>query len=188
MLKFPPLKKHPITEYNVYRAPSRIKRYTYTMFDKTGNIVGKMLAFPTTIRDINRQYSPNADEYPSFFIDRLFAYQRKKGVGKAFINIAQKESIRNLCLGNLHVIASSYFDKTNPPYIFYRKLGFNCNKYTQETQKYLDNCIKRHRQVAPQKVVKDLPMYIEKDVDLTGESVNKAYQIKIKFPEIFEFM
>lgn len=188
MLKFPPLRKYPITEYIVYKASSKIKKYHYTMFDRSGNIVGKMQASPTIIRDSNRQYSPNADVYPSFFIDRLFSYNRNQGVGKAFINIAKKESLRSLCLGNLHVVASSYFDKTNPPYIFYRKLGFNCNKYNQETQKYLDNCIKKHIQVSPKKVAKDLPMYIEKDVDLTGEAVNKAYQTKIKFPELFEFI
>lgn len=188
MLKFSPIKYPKITEYLVYKTQTRNKRFIYKMFDKFGNIVGRMEAYPTTIRDINRQYSPNADEYPSFFIDRLFSYKRNQGVGKAFISIAKKESIRNLCLGNIHLIASSYYDKTNPPYLFYRKLGFNCNKYSQETQKYLDNCIKRHRQVSPKKVAKDLPMYIEKDVDPTREAVNKAYQIKIKFPEILEFM
>lgn len=158
------------------------------MFDKTGKFVGEMKAYQETIYDIYRQFSPNADIYRSFFIDRLTAFVRNQGVGHAFINIAKRESLRRFCLGNVHVISSSFLDKVNPPHIFYRKEGFNCSKYQQSTQNYLDECIKNHKQVERGKCSMDIPMYIEKNTDTNGDGIKRTFDFKIKFRDLFEWL
>ena len=155
------------------------------MFNRQGNFVGEMTAYPETIHDLNRQFSPNADSYRSFYIKRLNVFDRNKGAGRAFINIARKESLRNFCFGNLHVISSARFDKNNPPHIFYRKMGFKFNQYSKVTEKYIDECIKNHVQIENEKCFMDIPMYIEKDVDLSGKLLSTFYKLKIKFPYLF---
>lgn len=185
MLKFPPLKQLKITDYITYHCKNKNNTHIYNMIDiKTGALVGKMKARPEIISDKSRRFSPNAEVYHSFFIDRLFAYTRGSGVGKAFIKIAKKESFRNLCLGNIHTIASSLFDKQNPPYIFFRKQGFNFNKYSTVTAKKIDDCIKHKTQI---NICGDFPMYIEADVDISGQSMKRAYELKLKFSDIFRF-
>ena len=185
MLKFPPLKQLPRTDYITYSYKTKNHTHIYNMIDiKTGALVGKMKARPEIISDKSRRFSPNADIYHSFFIDRLFSYTRGRGVGEAFIKIAKKESFRNFCLGNIHTIASSLFDRQNPPYIFFRKQGFNFNKYSTITAKKIDDCIKHKTQT---NICGDFPMYIEADVDISGQSMKRAYELKLKFSDIFRF-
>ena len=186
MLRFSPIKQPKLSNYFALRIKSKnTGAFIYKMFDRKGKLVGEMTAFPETIYDSNRQFSPNADSYRSFYIKNLIAIERNKGVGKAFINIAKKESIRNFCFGNLHVISSARFDKNNPPHIFYRKMGFKFNQYSKVTEKYIDECIKNHVQIENEKCFMDIPMYIEKDVDLSGKLLSTFYKLKIKFPYLF---
>lgn len=189
MLKFPPIKPKPISELLTYKTKSKnTGAFTYTMVDKTGQIVGKMKAKPEIIRDKYRHFSPDADVYRSFFIDRLFAYKKHIGVGKSFINIAKKESERHLCLGNIHTIASSLFDHKNPPYIFFRKMGFNFSRFNSSSAKYIDECIKTNSQVDTNIRIGDVPMYIVKNIDADGKFLEKYFKFKNNFSEVFNYL
>lgn len=186
MLKFPPIKQPKISTYFVYKIKSKnTGAFIYKMFNRQGNFVGEMTAYPETIHDLNRQFSPNADSYRSFYIKRLNVFDRHKGAGRAFINIARKESLRNFCLGNIHLISSARMDMENPPHIFYRKMGFLCSKYFKLIEKYLDECIQNHTRIEKGKCPLDIPMYIEKDVDLSGKKQAAFYEMKIKFHYLF---
>lgn len=187
MLKFPPIKQPKLTKYITYKIKSKqTDSYFYHMVDRTGNIVGKMKAKPETIYDKHRHFSPGADVYRSFFIDRLFAYKKNSGVGRAFINIAKKESLRNFCLGNVHTIASSRFDQTNPPYVFFRKMGFEFGRFNSLMAKHVDECIKTNSKVNSKVYGGDIPMYIAKNVDIDGKELAKQFNLKRKFPELFK--
>lgn len=185
MLKFPPIKPYKFTNHFIIVKKNK-NMYHYDMFDKNGNLVGQMSAFPEIIQDKYRRFSPNADEYPSFFIHRLFSYRRNEGIGKIFINIAKKESEKHMCLGNIHTIASSLFDRENPPFIFFRKMGFKFNKYCTKTAEYIDECIRKDKQADPNKCfARDIPMFIDKCTTNCDEEVEKYYQLKLKFPYLF---
>lgn len=187
MLKLPPIKQIKITNYLTYKTKSKnTGAFVYKMANKQGQIVGEMIAYPETIYDINRQFSPHADSYKSFFIKSLMAFNRNKNVGTTFINIAKKESLRNFCLGNLHLISSSRFDKINPPHIFYRKMGFKFNKYSKLTEKYIDDCIKNHKQVEQGHCPMDIPMYIIKNIDENTES--KHFYLFRQFPYLSDIL
>ena len=154
-------------------------------YAKSGKILGEMVARPETIRDPFFHFSPNARQYDSFYIQRLRAYERNKGVGTAFINLAKKESLRNFCSGNIHLIARNCLDVKDNPFIFYRKMGFSFNKYHQKTQEYVDECIKRGIPAEIKNCGYELPMYIEKCVINQKENIEKMYKLKISFPTIF---
>lgn len=186
MLKFPPLKRPSLTNYLTYKTKFKnTGAFIYKMFDNKGKIVGEMTAFPETIYDSSRQFSPHADSYRSFYIKKLMAFERNKGVGTAFINIAKKESLRNFCFGNIHVISSARYDQNNPPHIFYRKMGFQFNQYSKATEKYIDECLQNHRPVEKGKCIMDSPMYIAKNID--KKTTLTFYNLRIKFPEIFGY-
>lgn len=183
MLKFPPIKQNIKTDLVVYSYKNKnSSSCIYNMFDRNGDFVGMMKAYPEVLQDDYRRFSPNSSRYKSFFIDRLFAYKRNVGVGKAFINIAKKESFRFLCLGNIHTIASSVFDKVNPPYVFFRKMGFDFGRFCSVQKKQVDEAIKLG--IKPN-VKGDIPMFIEKNVDNNGALENSFYKFKCKFPELF---
>jgi len=158
------------------------------MFDKKGNEVGKMIAFPQDVNTHFREFSPNADKYRSFYIAKLCAYVRNKGVGTAFINIAKKESLRNFCSGNVHVRSSDIYDKNNPPHIFYRKKGFNFNKYSTSLQKYIDECIKYNEPYSRGTYSNEISMYIEKCACNQNKDLEKFYHFKVKFSQIFNWL
>jgi hypothetical protein len=186
MIKFPPIKPPKITDKIVYLQKGKGRNIFYKMIDtKTGELIGEMKARPETIRDKYRRFSPNADEYDSFYIERLRAYKRNIGVGRTFINIAKKESIRHLCCGNIHLIAKNYLNPKDTPFVFYRKMGFSFGKHHQQTQKYIDECIKQNQKPEIKNCGMEIPMYIEKYVINQKEMIDKFYNIKIKFPEIF---
>ena len=156
------------------------------MFDsKTGQIVGEMKAYPEDVYDKFRQFSPNKDSYRSFYIQRLFAYEKNKGIGKSFINIAKKESFRNFCFGNLHVISSARFAMDNPPHIFYRKMGFSFGRNYSCSEKYIDECIKNNKQVEKGKCPLDIPMYIENNIDINEKTWDRYCNLKSKFSYLF---
>ena len=50
------------------------------------------------------------------------------------------------CSGNIHLSADYRYDRENPPYIFYRKLGFNFANNKKEFANYVDKCIKLNKQ------------------------------------------
>ncbi len=189
MLKFPPIRKPKITEYITYKTKSKnTGLYIYHMIDKGGSIVGIMKAVPETLYDKYRHFSPDADIYRSFFIDRLFSYKRNSGVGKTFINIAKKESLRNFCFGNIHTIASSRFDPSRPPYIFFRKMGFNFSRFNSTLAKHIDECIKTNSKINSKTYGGDVPMYIAKNVDTNGKELEKYFKFKNNFSEVFNYL
>ncbi len=161
----------------------------YRMIDlQKGKVAGYMRAGTDVIDDNFYSYSPNAKRYYSFLIDRLYVEPeyRNQGVGTAFINIAKKESMRNFCTGNIHLTSFNTHEPTRHPHLFYRKLGFKCNKYNQLTQKYLDECIKENRQTEVGKCVYKLLMYIENCVKNQDKVNELLYKFKVKFPRLFE--
>jgi hypothetical protein len=180
------LRLNRITNKIVYGQNGKGQNIFYKMADiKTGEIIGEMKARPETIRDTYRRFSPNADVYVSFYIEKLRAFKKNIGVGKAFINIAKKESFRHLCCGNVHLIAKNFLDVSDTPFVFYRKMGFSFNKYNQQTQKYIDDCIKTKTIPLSENCGYELPMYIEKCVVNQQEEIEKAYNFKIKHPKLF---
>lgn len=187
MLKFPPYPPKKLTQYlvTIYSPKNNPQRTVYRMFDRDGSELGRMEATPMIVNNKYREYSPNADSYKSLYINRLIVNKRNQGIGRAFINIAKKESVRKLCSGNLHVISSNLFDKNNPPHIFYRKMGFCFNKYSQRTQKYIDDCIKYNEPYMPGICPNDIPMYIEKCVKNQTECLKKLYEFRIKFKDFW---
>ena len=179
-------KPHKMTNLLTYKVRGR-GNSLYKMADaKTGSCVGLMLARPTTIRDPLRRFSPNADEYCSFFIDRIYTYIKNHGVGSAFINIAKKESIRNFCSGNVHLISKNTRSPLDMPHLFYRKHGFKCNKYYKSSEKYFDECLKEGKPIETTKYGIEIPMYIEKCVKNQLENINKWYMYKVRFPRLFD--
>ena len=99
MLMFAPLKSPKITDFITYVYRSKTSGvYFYKMLNKEGMLVGEMKAYPEVIYDKYRRFSPNADVYRSFFIDRLFAYKKGVGIGKAFINIAKEKVFEKFVL------------------------------------------------------------------------------------------
>lgn len=189
MLKFPPYKPQKLTQYIVstHKLKNNPERTVYCMFDRDGFELGRMETTPMVVNNRYREYSPNADEYRSLFINRLIVNRRNQGIGSAFINIAKKESVRKFCLGNLHVISSNLFDKKNPPHIFYRKMGFCFNKHSARTEKYIDECIQYNEPYFPGICPNDIPMYIEKCVKNQKQCLDKLYEFRKKFKDYWEW-
>ena len=75
----------------------------------------------------NTEYYP-IDTYYSMYIKRLKAENPKQGIGTKLIHLARCESLRYDCNGRIHLDA---VNRDNPPFYFYRKLGFT----TQDTNK-----------------------------------------------------
>ena len=153
-IKNKPLKKIP--EYICYRHP---KSNLYIMADKKGCIVGRMNAHPKYVPDSDTYY-PGESGYYSFYINRLFVNKefRNKGIGKAFLNIAAKESYRRNCDGKVHLIAAILEGGGKPPQKLYRKYGFDSrNKYHIAL---IDKAIKDKTDVS--KMCWHTPMYLPK--------------------------
>lgn len=179
-------KPHKITSLLAYKKRSN-GSFIYRMADtKTGKRVGTMIGRPEVIRDTYRRFSPNADVYSSFFIHRLYSYVKNIGVGKAFINIAKRESVRTLCSGNVHVISKNVLNPKEVPHLFYRKMGFSCNKYNESSNQYFDKCIKENKPVDIKKCGVEIPMFIEKCVVNQLEDTEKMFWFKIRFPRLFD--
>lgn len=66
-------------------------------------------------------------------------------------------------------------------------MGFKLNKYNKKTEQYLDECIRNHTQIEKGKCPMDIPMYIEKDVDTTKQFQTAYFNLKVKFPDLFNF-
>jgi len=187
MLRFPPYKPVKITNRLIYS--KRVRNYSifYKMFDShTGETLGEMVALPEYIIDKYRRFSPNADEYKSFFIRRLSVIKRNAGVGTQFINVAKRESCRHLCSGNIHLIAGNPCNPADNPFKFYRKLGFLFNKYSEKIQKYVDECIKNNTPVDIKKTGWQAPMYIEKCVVNQNKNIENEYIQRVKYPYLYK--
>lgn len=84
------------------------------------------------------------------------------------------------------MVASDIFDAKHPPQVFYRKVGFEFGKHEIDTKKIVDDCIKNNKPV--DKLLGDSFMYIERDVDESGESVKSLKQAKEMFSDIFNWL
>jgi hypothetical protein len=151
--------------------------------------VGRMKAGPEYIDNMSRPFSPNADTYKSFYIYNLkvLPEYQKHGAGTALINIAKKESVRELCSGNLHLISHNTRTPINMPHLFYRKNGFSCNKYHKSSQDYFDKCIEKGEPITKSCFTK-IPMYIEKCVKNQDKNIEMWYNLKFKNPKLFDFL
>lgn len=180
-------KPHKLTDLITIKTASRNKNgFIYKTFNRhTGEIVGMMKARPTTVCNKKRIYFPIEGTFQSFLVEKLFAYKRNCGVGTALINIAKKESVRNFCTGNVHLISSSMYDRANPPHIFYRKQGFDFNEYCKVTAAHIDECIKNGTHVNPKKCRSDVIMHIAKCLENQDKEINRTYEFMVKFPNIF---
>lgn len=156
------------------------------MYDKKGCCLGRMETEPCVLRNRYHLYSPNSDKYSSLYIKRLNSFKRRVGVGSSLINAAKIESFKNFCNGNIHLVASDIFDAKHPPQVFYRKVGFEFGKHEIDTKKIVDDCIKNNKPV--DKLLGDSFMYIERDVDESGESVKSLKQAKEMFSDIFNWL
>lgn len=131
-------------------------------FDKsTGKFsfqkLGRMKGAKTLVRE-TEEYYPNMDIYESFYIIRLDATPPRKGTGQKLINLAQRESWCSGCKGKVHLDA---LNPDNPPFYFYRKMGFD----SQDRHKIeiIDNLMKNKLPV-PDKYRKwCISMYLPKN-------------------------
>ena len=82
--------------------------------------LGIMKGFPEIVD--NSEYYPEMNFYESFYVQELKALELRKGTGKKLLQLAQCESRRFNCNGRIHLDA---VNPDNPPFYFYRSLGFN---------------------------------------------------------------
>jgi GNAT superfamily N-acetyltransferase len=160
----------------------------YRLYDReTKKIVGMMKAGPEYIDNTCRPFSPNAESYKSFYIYRLqiSPEARKQGAGRALINIAKKESVRQFCSGNVHLISQNPINPAETPHLFYRKQGFLCSQYHKSSQDYFDKCIKEGKPVDIKVCGTKIPMYIEKCVVNQGANLDMWHNIARHFPKLF---
>lgn len=187
MLKFPPLKPHRFTEKIVVKKKGKYSQDTvFRIYDNKGNCLGKMETEPQIVNNQLLLYSPHSKKYASLYIKKLNVHKRFKGVGTSLINVAKVESFKKFCNGNIHLIASDVYDEKRPPQVFYRKVGFEFGKHEIDTKKIVDDCIKNNKPV--DKLLGDSFMYIERDVDESGESVKSLKQAKEMFSDIFNWL
>ncbi len=126
-LEYPLTRRYPKDwQFLCYRNP---KKGPYWMFDKQGQIVGRMAASKEFINH-NDVYNPDKIDYYSLYIQRLYVPKehRGKGIGTAFLNIAKTDSYRRGCHGNVHLIAESFEQGAKPPQKLYRRAGFDSQK------------------------------------------------------------
>ena len=144
----------PLSKYYVYKNGNK-----YQMCDRNGNYVGNMVAHPERIFD-KFTYYPKIKNYASLYIANLFINKnfRSKGAGKAFLNIAKRESYRRNCDGRVHLIAEHADLRQPPPHIFYRKQGFSTQFLS--TLEKIDKIIKYGvKQINEE--FQNIPMYFE---------------------------
>lgn len=92
--------------------------------------LGVMRGFPELVKTAD--YYPDMSFYNSFYVQRLNAEELRKGTGRKLIHLARCESRRYECKGLLHLDA---VNPENPPFYFYRSLGFDSQ------DKYQIDCI-----------------------------------------------
>lgn len=189
MLKFPPLKFHkPTGNVFVYSKKNYFGSIVYRMANRDGKYVGLMEAMPEILNNKQHPYSPNATSYPSLLIQKLSVGPKRQGFGSTFIKIAKKDSLKNFCNGNIHLVASDMFDGCHPPQVFYRKLGFQFNNRSGVTERKVDEFIAGKISERDLYGLGDTCMYLENNVDKDGKMVDAMKRFKKKFPEIFEWL
>lgn len=134
------------------------KLSNYTMFStENGEILGKMSARPEYIYS-DKIYYPNEQGYSSLYINSLKANKRRQGIGREFIELARRESVRRGCEGRVHLIADNVTGESdNLPYVAYRKMGFDSQ------QKWAIASIDRYIKTGdtmPKLLQKGLAMYL----------------------------
>lgn len=127
LFNYPITRRYPTDwKFLCYKNP---KKGPYIMFDKQGQIVGRMAANKEFINH-NDIYNPDKIDYYSLYIQRLYVPKehRGKGIASAFLNIAKADSYRRGCNGNVHLIAESFEQGAKPPQKIYRRAGFDSQK------------------------------------------------------------
>lgn len=125
------------------------KGTAFTINDSAGKVLGSIALMPEHIYD-SKTFFPDMEGYTSLYIKRLFVEKefRNKGIGKALLDIAAKESLKYGCDGRMHLIAQPMItEPMNRPQIFYRKYGFDSqDKWQMEA---LDKAIKDKTPLPP---------------------------------------
>lgn len=143
MLKFPPIK---------YKTPNNIisKKFDfntctwnyklYAFKDRKAYIAAYMNANPKILAAYSK-YNPSSSYINSFYISFIKAIEEGKGFGLKMLKLAQIESKKLGCNGNLHLEATSLFsEKRHSPHRMYRKFGFSSTD--KEKLKIIDKWVK----------------------------------------------
>lgn len=146
MIKFPPIK---------YKIPQNIvsKKFDYNDFvwnyklyafkDRKAYLAALM---NTQIRLLEAydKYNPTSKNVKSLYISFIKSFDEGKGFGLKMLKLAQIESKKLGCNGNLHLEATSLFSKTrHSPHRMYRKFGFSSTD--KEKLKIIDKWIKNNK-------------------------------------------
>ena len=143
MLKFPPIK---------YTNPNNIISKKFDFNTCTWNY--KLYAFKerkaylaalmnTQIRILEpyNKYNPTSKAITSFYISFIRSFKECKGFGLKMLKLAQIESKRLGCNGNMHLEATSLFsEKRHSPHRMYRRFGFSSTD--KEKLKIIDKWVK----------------------------------------------
>lgn len=132
-----------------YICQSNKNKTCFKISNSDGKVMGSISMSPEHIYD-SKTYFPDMEGYTSLYIRRLFVEKefRNKGIGKALLDIAAKESLKYGCEGRMHLIAQPMItEPQNKPQIFYRKYGFDSQNKWQINE--LDKAIKDNTPLPP---------------------------------------
>lgn len=143
MIKFPPIK---------YQIPQNIvsKKFDYNDFvwnyklyafkDRKAYLAALMNAQIRILEPYNK-YNPTSKNVKSLYISFIRSFEEGKGFGLKMLKLAQIESKKLDCNGNLHLEATSLFSRTRrSPHRMYRKFGFSSTD--KEKLKIIDKWVK----------------------------------------------
>ena len=172
MLKFPPIVQPKVGRYIAFEQMKRNGMKRFVVFDRTKqDIVGQMYCFAPNKLDSNGN--------SIYRINYLFSYIQNKGIGKILTNIAKNDSKRGITNGKVCLIATDEYDKQNPPYLFYKKMGFNAVDKNKDN--YLNQCLKKGVDVSSD-CISDC---VEMEYLPTKKELNAIKFIKQNFPYLF---
>ena len=120
----------------IYKVP---KNDIYHLIEtKTGNLVGKMYAFPVK-NGIKGVYDLSQDSNVFRVYSLKVPYEHcRQGWGSYFMQFAKTESYRRNCEGRLYLVS---YNSECSPHIFYKKLGLKAVKKSMDVR--LDEYIKK---------------------------------------------
>ncbi|MBP3821643.1 hypothetical protein J6G99_08390 [bacterium] len=146
MIKFPPLIPPKFPEKYIIYTQRRYSSFNSKIADiKTGELVGEMSTYIPVSQSV-------------FYISKLLSFRRNQGIGTIFVNLAKKMCEEYVGKKPLYVLASSMYDKKNPPFLFYKKMGFEPMDCPEHILKHLNECIKEHKQVDTNIINEDIFM------------------------------
>ena len=140
MLKFPPYKHPKIGQHIaiIKRRGEHVKQFL--LYDRTKNdIVGQMYCIELNKSQFNNDFI--------YRVNYLFSYVHNQGIGRILVNLAKKDSLRGQANGQVKLIATDEYDKQNPPYLFYKRMGFKA--VDESINSYLDKCLKNKSTTNP---------------------------------------